>query len=129
MTAYTSALFNVSLAGPTLFGHVVTNAAFIASQSVANKERKYFILLIITVCFKGETCWKFYFLIHEEFCWIFYEPNTDKQISIQSILYVIMSKNQTITSNYLYCIVVTVIRFCISVVIIPYILTMFAIFK
>ncbi|CAA3008838.1 BONZAI 1 [Olea europaea subsp. europaea] len=48
MTAYTSALFNVSLAGPTLFGHVVTNAAFIASQSVANKERKYFILLIIT---------------------------------------------------------------------------------
>ncbi|KAL2554837.1 DCD (Development and Cell Death) domain protein [Forsythia ovata] len=48
MTAYTSALFNVSLAGPTLFGHVVTSAAFIASQSVANNERKYFILLIIT---------------------------------------------------------------------------------
>ncbi|CAA2935223.1 protein BONZAI 1-like [Olea europaea var. sylvestris] len=48
MTAYTSALCNVSLAGPTLFGPVVTNAAFIASQSVANNEWKYFILLIIT---------------------------------------------------------------------------------
>ncbi|KAL0425201.1 UNVERIFIED_CONTAM: protein BONZAI 2 [Sesamum radiatum] len=48
MMAYTSALFNVSLAGPTLFGHVVTNAAQIASASVANNERKYFILLIIT---------------------------------------------------------------------------------
>ncbi|KAK6127897.1 hypothetical protein DH2020_038326 [Rehmannia glutinosa] len=48
MTAYTSALFNVSLAGPTLFGHVVTNAAQIASASVAKNERKYFVLLIIT---------------------------------------------------------------------------------
>ncbi|GER32440.1 calcium-dependent phospholipid-binding protein [Striga asiatica] len=48
MTAYTSALFNVSLAGPTLFGHVVTNAAQIASASVARNERKYFVLLIIT---------------------------------------------------------------------------------
>ncbi|PIN06451.1 Copine [Handroanthus impetiginosus] len=48
MMAYTSALFNVSLAGPTLFGHVVTNAAQIASGSVARNERKYFILLIIT---------------------------------------------------------------------------------
>ncbi|KZV46470.1 protein BONZAI 1 [Dorcoceras hygrometricum] len=48
MTAYTSALFNVSLAGPTLFGHVVTRAAQIASESVANSEKKYFILLIIT---------------------------------------------------------------------------------
>ncbi|KAI3463529.1 hypothetical protein Pfo_020192 [Paulownia fortunei] len=48
MMAYTSALFNVSLAGPTLFGHVVTNAAQIASGSVAKNERKYFILLIIT---------------------------------------------------------------------------------
>ncbi|XP_038709402.1 uncharacterized protein LOC120004204 [Tripterygium wilfordii] len=48
MTAYTSALFNVSLAGPTLFGHVITNAALIASQSHANGGRKYFVLLIIT---------------------------------------------------------------------------------
>ncbi|XP_073140111.1 protein BONZAI 1-like [Henckelia pumila] len=48
MMAYTSALFNVSLAGPTLFGHVVTKAAQIASGSVANSEKKYFILLIIT---------------------------------------------------------------------------------
>ncbi|XP_075505134.1 protein BONZAI 1-like [Primulina tabacum] len=48
MMAYTSALFNVSLAGPTLFGHVVTKAAQIASGSVANGEKKYFILLIIT---------------------------------------------------------------------------------
>ncbi|KAL3818472.1 hypothetical protein ACJIZ3_004377 [Penstemon smallii] len=48
MMAYTSALFNVSLAGPTLFGHVVTSAAQIASESVARNERKYFTLLIIT---------------------------------------------------------------------------------
>ncbi|XP_047945548.1 protein BONZAI 1-like isoform X3 [Salvia hispanica] len=48
MMAYTGALFNVSLAGPTLFGHVVTQAAQIASGSVARNERKYFVLLIIT---------------------------------------------------------------------------------
>ncbi|KAL7114391.1 hypothetical protein ACP275_04G118600 [Erythranthe tilingii] len=48
MTAYTSALHNVSLAGPTLFGHIVTKAAQIASASVARNERKYFVLLIIT---------------------------------------------------------------------------------
>ncbi|BBH03600.1 Development and Cell Death domain protein [Prunus dulcis] len=36
MMAYTSALQNVSLAGPTLFGPVITNAALNASQSVAN---------------------------------------------------------------------------------------------
>lgn len=47
--AYASALLNVSLAGPTLFGPVINNAALIASQSVANGERKYFVLLIITV--------------------------------------------------------------------------------
>lgn len=50
MMSYTNALFNVSLAGPTLFGHVVTQAAQIASGSVARDERKYFVLLIITVC-------------------------------------------------------------------------------
>lgn len=49
MTAYTSALFNVSLAGPTLFGPVISNAALIASQSLVNDGRKYFVLLIITV--------------------------------------------------------------------------------
>ncbi|XP_061372312.1 protein BONZAI 1-like isoform X2 [Gastrolobium bilobum] len=48
MMAYTSALLNVSLAGPTLFGPVITNAALIASQSVLNGGRKYFVLLIIT---------------------------------------------------------------------------------
>ncbi|WVZ26596.1 hypothetical protein V8G54_005140 [Vigna mungo] len=48
MKAYTSALLNVSLAGPTLFGPVISNAAMIASQSVANGGRKYFVLLIIT---------------------------------------------------------------------------------
>ncbi|TKY60527.1 BONZAI 1 [Spatholobus suberectus] len=48
MMAYTSALLNVSLAGPTLFGPVISNAALIASQSVANGGRKYFVLLIIT---------------------------------------------------------------------------------
>ncbi|KAG5223729.1 COPINE family protein [Salix suchowensis] len=48
MIAYTSALYNVSLAGPTLFGPVISNAALIASQSLANGGRKYFVLLIIT---------------------------------------------------------------------------------
>ncbi|KHN31252.1 Protein BONZAI 1 [Glycine soja] len=48
MMAYTSALLNVSLAGPTLFGPVISTAALIASQSVANGGRKYFVLLIIT---------------------------------------------------------------------------------
>ncbi|XVF08595.1 hypothetical protein REPUB_Repub07fG0016600 [Reevesia pubescens] len=48
MMAYASALFNVSLAGPTLFGHVINKAALIASQSLANNARKYFVLLIIT---------------------------------------------------------------------------------
>ncbi|KAJ8553521.1 hypothetical protein K7X08_024199 [Anisodus acutangulus] len=48
MMAYMSALHNVSLAGPTLFGPVITSAAHIASQSLTNNERKYFILLIIT---------------------------------------------------------------------------------
>jgi hypothetical protein len=47
--AYTSALLNVSLAGPTLFGPVISNAALIASHSLANSGRKYFVLLIITV--------------------------------------------------------------------------------
>ncbi|XP_057480689.1 protein BONZAI 1-like isoform X1 [Actinidia eriantha] len=48
MKAYTSALFNVSLAGPTLFGPVITTASQIASQSLASNQQKYFILLIIT---------------------------------------------------------------------------------
>ncbi|KAL3375179.1 hypothetical protein AABB24_006592 [Solanum stoloniferum] len=48
MMAYISALHNVSLAGPTLFGPVITSAAHIASQSLTNRERKYFVLLIIT---------------------------------------------------------------------------------
>ncbi|KAG7021369.1 Protein BONZAI 1 [Cucurbita argyrosperma subsp. argyrosperma] len=48
LMAYTSALHNVSLAGPTLFGPVINNAALIASQSLANGGRKYFVLLIIT---------------------------------------------------------------------------------
>ncbi|KAL6958631.1 Protein BONZAI 1 [Sarracenia purpurea var. burkii] len=48
MTAYASALFNVSLAGPTLFGPVITTASQIASQSLSNNQQKYFVLLIIT---------------------------------------------------------------------------------
>lgn len=59
LTAYTSALFNVSLAGPTLFGHVVTSAAQIASGSVARNERKYFVLLIITVNCRDKICFNF----------------------------------------------------------------------
>ena len=52
--AYTGALFNVSLAGPTLFGHVINKAALIASQSLANDTQKYFVLLIITVRYRKE---------------------------------------------------------------------------
>ncbi|KAF8008861.1 hypothetical protein BT93_K2494 [Corymbia citriodora subsp. variegata] len=48
MMAYTSALLNVSLAGPTLFGPVISNAAQIAGQSLANGRHRYFVLLIIT---------------------------------------------------------------------------------
>lgn len=59
--AYTSALFNVSLAGPTLFGHIVTQAAQIASGSVARNERKYFVLLIITVYLKDKYASSFTF--------------------------------------------------------------------
>ncbi|XP_014630327.1 protein BONZAI 1 isoform X5 [Glycine max] len=38
----------VDFTGPTLFGPVISTAALIASQSVANGGRKYFVLLIIT---------------------------------------------------------------------------------
>ncbi|PON73991.1 Protein BONZAI [Parasponia andersonii] len=48
MAAYASALHNVSLAGPTLFGQVVDRAAQIASQSLSHHGNKYFVLLIIT---------------------------------------------------------------------------------
>nr|XP_029122574.1 protein BONZAI 1 [Elaeis guineensis] len=48
MSAYMSALHNVSLAGPTLFGPVINTAALIASQSLVNNQQKYFVLLIIT---------------------------------------------------------------------------------
>ncbi|KAJ4961475.1 hypothetical protein NE237_021385 [Protea cynaroides] len=48
MVAYASALHNVSLAGPTLFGPVINSAALIASCSLANNQNKYFVLLIIT---------------------------------------------------------------------------------
>ncbi|WOL12610.1 protein BONZAI 2-like isoform X1 [Canna indica] len=48
MSAYISALRNVSLAGPTLFGHVINAAALIAGQSLNNSRQKYFVLLIVT---------------------------------------------------------------------------------
>ena len=59
--AYTSALLNVSLAGPTLFGPVISNAALIASQSLANGGRKYFVLLIITVRVNHWDLWMNFF--------------------------------------------------------------------
>lgn len=49
MAAYASALNNVSLAGPTLFGQVINTAARIAGQSLSYDRSKYFVLLIITV--------------------------------------------------------------------------------
>ncbi|GMI84599.1 BONZAI 3 [Hibiscus trionum] len=48
MSAYASALHNVTLAGPTLFGNVINTAAQMASQAVSNDITKYFVLLIIT---------------------------------------------------------------------------------
>lgn len=50
MSAYISALRNVSLAGPTLFGQLISTAMAIASQSLVDNQQKYFILLIVTVC-------------------------------------------------------------------------------
>lgn len=49
MSAYMSALQNVSLAGPTLFSPVINAAAQIASQSLSNNKQKYYVLLIVTV--------------------------------------------------------------------------------
>ncbi|XP_062004902.1 protein BONZAI 3-like isoform X2 [Rosa rugosa] len=48
MTAYASALHNVSLSGPTLFGPVVNRAAEIAGNSLFHNNNKYYVLLIIT---------------------------------------------------------------------------------
>uniref|UniRef100_A0A8I6XTT1 C2 domain-containing protein n=1 Tax=Hordeum vulgare subsp. vulgare TaxID=112509 RepID=A0A8I6XTT1_HORVV len=48
MSAYISALRNVSLAGPTLFGPLISTATAIASQSLTSNQQKYFILLIVT---------------------------------------------------------------------------------
>ncbi|MCL7023051.1 hypothetical protein MKW94_008339, partial [Papaver nudicaule] len=47
MSAYSSALQNYSLHGPTLFGKVINRAAQIAAESLHN-QTKYFVLLIIT---------------------------------------------------------------------------------
>lgn len=46
MSAYASALRNVALAGPTLFGQVINCAAQIADINAG--QRKYYVLLIIT---------------------------------------------------------------------------------
>lgn len=46
MSAYASALRNVALAGPTLFGQVINCAAQIADTNAG--QRKYYVLLIIT---------------------------------------------------------------------------------
>ncbi|KAB5529364.1 hypothetical protein DKX38_019445 [Salix brachista] len=48
MAAYASALHNISLSGPTLFGPVINTAAQIAGHSLSNNNSKYFVLLIIT---------------------------------------------------------------------------------
>ncbi|KAL2532569.1 Protein BONZAI 3 [Abeliophyllum distichum] len=48
MAAYASALQNVALAGPTLFGQVINKAADIAGHSISYNHAKYYVLLIIT---------------------------------------------------------------------------------
>ncbi|KAI8525400.1 hypothetical protein RHMOL_Rhmol13G0227400 [Rhododendron molle] len=49
MVSYASALHNVTLAGPTLFGQVINTTAEIASRSISYNSSKYFVLLIITI--------------------------------------------------------------------------------
>lgn len=49
MASYASAIHAISLAGPTLFGPVINKAAEVAGYSLSQNERKYFVLLIITV--------------------------------------------------------------------------------
>ena len=56
MAAYASALRNVALAGPTLFGQVINTAAEIAGRSLSQDSSKYFVLLIITVNDKFSFC-------------------------------------------------------------------------
>ncbi|PSS10169.1 Protein BONZAI like [Actinidia chinensis var. chinensis] len=48
MASYASALHNVALAGPTLFGQVINTAAEIAGHSLNYNSSKYFVLLMIT---------------------------------------------------------------------------------
>ncbi|GLT95360.1 hypothetical protein SLE2022_130460 [Rubroshorea leprosula] len=48
MSAYATALHNLTLSGPTLFGQVINTAAEIAGQSISQGNTKYFVLLIIT---------------------------------------------------------------------------------
>uniref|UniRef100_A0A0D9WFU7 C2 domain-containing protein n=1 Tax=Leersia perrieri TaxID=77586 RepID=A0A0D9WFU7_9ORYZ len=48
MSAYSSTLYSVHLAGPTLFGPIINKAAEIASHSLQYGNNKYFVLLIIT---------------------------------------------------------------------------------
>ncbi|XP_045796530.1 protein BONZAI 3-like isoform X1 [Trifolium pratense] len=49
MDAYASAVRNVNLSGPTLFGPVINTAAKMAAESLASyNSTKYFVLLIIT---------------------------------------------------------------------------------
>ncbi|GKV07552.1 hypothetical protein SLEP1_g19308 [Rubroshorea leprosula] len=48
MNAYATALHNLTLSGPTLFGQVINTAAEIAGQSISQGNTKYFVLLIIT---------------------------------------------------------------------------------
>jgi hypothetical protein len=60
MSAYTSTLYSVLLAGPTMFGPVINKAAEIASHSLQYGNNKYFVLLIITVSNRisfGNFCW------------------------------------------------------------------------
>ncbi|PON73989.1 Protein BONZAI [Parasponia andersonii] len=48
MAAYATALHNVTLAGPTLFGQVIDRAAQIAGQSLSHPSNMYYVLLIMT---------------------------------------------------------------------------------
>lgn len=67
MAAYSTALSNVRLSGPTLFGPVIDTAANIASRSLSsNHSNKYFVLLIITV--QIHTCIHIYIYIFFSSC-------------------------------------------------------------
>ncbi|KAM3741541.1 hypothetical protein ACB098_07G003100 [Castanea mollissima] len=64
MAAYSSALHNVALAGPTLFGQVINKAAQIASQSISYNNNKMESLQTYK---KQKILWSEHLIFHYQF--------------------------------------------------------------